>query len=57
MTSLSEVEPKIAPRPSSSLRIARALTRLPLWAIETGPPSVLAQIGWALRSRLSPAVE
>ena len=56
-TSLSLVEEKIAPRPSSSRRMAFAFTRLPLCAIATGPPSVFTQMGWALRSRLSPAVE
>ena len=49
MTSLSAVVLKMAPRPSSSRRIAPALTRLPLWAIATVPPSVVAQNGWALQ--------
>jgi hypothetical protein len=57
ITSLSEVVLKIAPRPSSSRRTARAFTRLPLCAIATGPPSVFAQNGCALRSRLPPVVE
>ena len=57
MTSLSEVELKIDPRPSSSLRIVVAFTMLPLCAIATGPPSVLTQMGWALRRLLEPAVE
>ena len=42
ITSLSAVVLKIAPRLSSSRRIATAFTRLPLCAIATGPASVLA---------------
>jgi hypothetical protein len=57
ITSLSAVLLKMAPRPSSSRRIAGAFTRLPLWAIDTGPPSVVAQKGWALRIWLPPEVE
>ena len=41
----------------SSRRITTAFTRFPLWAMATGPPSVVAQKGCALRSVLSPAVE
>jgi hypothetical protein len=57
ITSLSAPVLKMAPRPSSSRRIALALTRFPLCAIAMGPPSVVAQKGWALRNSLHPDVE
>ena len=47
MTSVSELDWKIAPSFSSSLLSASALTRLPLWAMAIGPRAVLALMGWA----------
>jgi hypothetical protein len=34
-----------------------ALTRLPLWAMATGPCAVVPVMGWALRRLELPAVE
>src|SRR5881397_1291434 len=57
MTSVSDVDWKIAPSRSMSLRRASAFVRLPLCAIEIGPRAVLAVIGWAFFRFDEPAVE
>jgi hypothetical protein len=57
MTSVSELDWKMAPSRSISRRRASAFVRLPLWAMAIGPRAVLAVMGWALRSREEPAVE
>ena len=54
---MSEEDWNTAPSFSSSSRSASALTRLPLWAMATGPCAVLALMGWALRRLELPAVE
>ncbi len=53
--SLVAVSPK--PRLSSSSRSAVALTRLPLWATDSGPCMVSTRNGWMLRSAFDPVVE
>ena len=57
MVSVSEVDWKIAPCPTSSVRKVWALVRLPLWAMASPPPARSAKIGWMLLARLPPAVE
>ena len=57
MTSVSEVDWKIAPWRTSSSRSSLALTRLPLWPIPNGPCEQSTSIGWAFSMRLDPAVE
>ncbi len=57
MTSVSDEDWKTAPSFSSSSRSASAFTRLPLWAMATGPCAVVPVIGWALRRLELPAVE
>ena len=57
MTSVSELDWKIAPVRSISLRSVSALVRLPLWAMAIGPRANVAVIGWALRRFEEPAVE
>ncbi len=57
MTSESDVDWKIAPRASSSLRSASALTRFPLWPSAIEPRENDALIGWAFRRVDEPAVE
>jgi hypothetical protein len=49
ITSLSEVDWKIAPVATSCSRRVRKLVRLPLWAMATPPASRSANIGWTLR--------
>ena len=57
MTSVSDVDWKMAPSCSISRRSASALVRLPLWAIAMGPRAVVAVIGWAFFRFELPAVE
>ena len=57
ITSESDVDWKMAPRASSSLRSASALTRFPLWPSAIEPRENDALIGWAFRSVDEPAVE
>ncbi len=54
---MSDDDWKTAPSFSSSSRSASAFTRLPLWAMATGPCAVVPVMGWALRRFELPAVE
>ncbi len=56
-TSVSESDWKMAPSASSAVRSSCALTRLPLWATASWPPTYSTVSGWAFLSWLTPAVE
>ena len=57
MTSVSLPVRKIDPSFSSAMRIAWALTRLPLWATAISPLHESIRNGWAFSTLLLPAVE
>ena len=57
MTSVSEVDWKMAPDETSSRRSVRALVRLPLWATAKPPVSRSANSGCTLRRMVPPVVE
>ena len=57
ITSVSDVDWKMAPSASSSARSASALTRLPLCPSAIGAREIEALMGWAFRSVEEPAVE
>ena len=57
ITSESEVDWKMEPSASSSLRSVSALTRFPLCPRAIGPRENEALMGWAFRSVDEPAVE
>ena len=56
-TSVSLLVWKMEPFETRSRRISPALTMLPLWQIDIWPWTQSIRNGWALASRLSPAVE
>ena len=56
-TSLSVLVWKIAPSLTSASRSSPALIRLPLCPSASWPCALSITMGWALASRLSPAVE
>ena len=56
-TSVSVVDWKIDPSRTSASLSSVAFTRLPLWQMAIWPCAQSMRNGWALATRLSPAVE